>query len=246
MNVRIKIFLRWLLAALSIIGVALLFGCGDDDAAENNGGEGSGGKNNCISAETCKKVTIGGQTWMAENMNVETEDSWCYFDYEIRDQGCDKYGRLYTWAAAMKVCPTGWHLPSDQEWRDLIEYAGGTNVAGGRLKSKRGWNTDGLIEGNGNGTDEYGFSALPGGYSDVQCKDHDGYLCYHGRGGAGYWWTATEFIGEDAEIYAHNWIIHHSSGFMFTASYDGLGSVNPDRYPDKGQHYSVRCVKDNA
>ena len=70
-----------------------------------------------------KMVTIApegtnySETWMAENLNYETANSWCYGD---KEENCAKYGRLYTWAAAMEACPTGWHLPSQDEWKELI------------------------------------------------------------------------------------------------------------------------------
>jgi hypothetical protein len=66
-------------------------------------------------------VTIGDQTWMAENLNYETSDSWGFFN---NGSNCDVYGRLYTWDAAMSACPSGWHLPSDNEWKTLEMFLG--------------------------------------------------------------------------------------------------------------------------
>mgnify|MGYP003552670525 CR=1 FL=1 len=82
--------------------------------------------------KTYKIVKIGNQTWMAENLNVKTKDSWCYDDEE---SNCKKYGRLYTRRAAMKACPSGWHLPSKSEFETLIEAVGGKSEAGKMLKS---------------------------------------------------------------------------------------------------------------
>ena len=69
-----------------------------------------------------KTVKIGSQTWMAENLNYETQDSYCY---ENDESNCSKYGRLYTWTAAKKACPSGWHLPSKAEFETLFSSVGG-------------------------------------------------------------------------------------------------------------------------
>jgi uncharacterized protein (TIGR02145 family)/uncharacterized repeat protein (TIGR02543 family) len=129
-----------------------------------------------------KTVAIGGKTWTAENLSYQTpENSWCYDD---KTENCVKYGRLYEWETAKKACPAGWHLPTRDEWNDLISAAGGENAAHKRLKSISGWSR------TGNGTDVYGFSALPGGY-----RNHLGRrakLEFEEAGNEGYWWTATE------------------------------------------------------
>ncbi len=101
--------------------------------------------------QTYKTVKIGDQWWMAENLNYETDSSFCYKDSA---EFCEKYGRLYTWDAVVDVCPTGWHLPSKAEWETLITAVGGQATAGKMLKSTSG----------GKGTDAFGFSVLPAGY----------------------------------------------------------------------------------
>jgi uncharacterized protein (TIGR02145 family) len=122
-----------------------------------------------------RTVTIGGKTWMAQNLNYQTGKSWCYGD---DNSNCEIYGRLYDWNTAKTACPTGWHLPSQKEWNDLVVAAGG-NVAGKALKSTYGW-----VSG-GNGADEFGFSALPSGGREL-----DGTFDIVGEGGV--WWTAKE------------------------------------------------------
>jgi uncharacterized protein (TIGR02145 family) len=153
-------------------------------------------------------VKIGSQTWMAENLNYapKTGNSWCYGDDASR---CDTYGRLYDWATATEVCPAGWHLPSyDEEWGMLINFAGGSSTAGAKLKAKSpSWD----------GTDDYGFNALPGGSFETAV----------GREGA--WWTASSYGG----IYAVCYRMSSGSGNV-----EGFQT-------DKSFGFSVRCVKDN-
>jgi hypothetical protein len=107
--------------------------------------------------QSYRTVDIGEQTWMAENLNYASESSKCYNDSL---EYCDLYGRLYSWADAMEVCPSGWHLPSLDEWKILFTYAGGVDVSASKLRSSYDWECY-----NCEGTDDYGFSVLPaGGY----------------------------------------------------------------------------------
>jgi uncharacterized protein (TIGR02145 family) len=156
-----------------------------------------------------KTVKIGEQVWMAENLNYKTDNSWCYEDNEAN---CGKYGRLYVWEAAEKACPLRWHLSTEQEWNTLVAAVGG-DVAGKKLKAKSGWNE------NGNGTDEFGFSALPGGNRYYGESFHD-------AGKSGYWWTTTEIKSGNAYIQYMN----HSENMS------GHGD-------SKSNGYSVRCVR---
>jgi len=128
--------------------------------------------------KTYKTVTIGKQTWMAENLNYEAAGSKCYYNDPANGQ---KYGRLYDWETAKTACPSGWHLPSDKEWKELVNFVGGDKIAGKKLKASSGWNED------GNGTNVLGFSALPGG---------DG--SFSNIGYSGNWWTSTEYSVGDA------------------------------------------------
>jgi uncharacterized protein (TIGR02145 family) len=125
---------------------------------------------------------------MAENLNFDCPGSKCYGN---DPKNADKYGRLYDWETAKKACPPGWHLPSKEEWQTLVDFAGNNKVATKKLKAKNGWN------GNGNGTDDFGFSALPGGngYSDGIFND----VGYHG-----YWWSASEYEGSSRRAYGRN------------------------------------------
>ena len=196
--------------------------------------------------KTYKTVVIGTQIWMAENLNYSDTinypgmigQNWCS-NNDL--DSCAKYGRLYTWVAAMDsagtfsangkdcgryrtcsptypvrgICPEGWHLPDTTEWKTLFGAVGGQIDAGKVLKSQSGWYS------NGNGTDAYGFSALPAGrrFSNGHF-DKAGY-------GAGFW-SATEYGSYEAYR-------------MGLDCYDDAGLYGYDRYDG----FSVRCLKDS-
>ena len=164
-----------------------------------------------------KWVKIGEQIWMAENLNYNASDSRCYGDNSGGDsQGnCAKYGRLYDWATAMaNVCPSGWHLPSDADWDKLIKTVGGLSTVGKHLKARDGWNISGA------GTDDYGFSALPGG---------NGYSggSFYGVGYYGNWWSSSEYSANGAYC-----------RYMSYSNEDVLYSNI-----DKSRLQSVRCLR---
>ncbi len=144
--------------------------------------DGSGTITDSRDGKTYKTVVIGGRRWMAENLNINRGNSWCL---KNDDSNCDKYGRLYDWNTAKMVCPAGWHLPSRQEWQSLVDYAGGNKNAVKKLKARSGWHIGWIT--NHNGTDVYGFSALPGSGS---LRQRSGVLFSDGYGSL--WWTVTE------------------------------------------------------
>ena len=121
-----------------------------------------------------KTVKIGNQVWMAENLNFKTELSNCYKD---QDSNCTKYGRNYDWSAALDACPSGWHLPTDIELRELVSAVGGDSIAGKVLKSTNGWN-DGF-----NGSDAYGFSAIRASYDSIDVSEVESFA---------YFWSSSE------------------------------------------------------
>jgi uncharacterized protein (TIGR02145 family) len=217
----IKLFV--LSSALSLsLSVFVLSGCGDNGAGGGGGGGGgnnNGGGNNTGGSGSYETVTIGGNVWMKKNLNIKTDDSWCYNDSTAY---CDKYGRLYTWSAAKNACPSGWKLPDSAAWTMLVNEGWLWNDAG-KLKSKSGWDK------NGNGTDDYGFSGLPAGFRAVFIDDDDGsaFDDYGGAGGWAKWWTATEY--DNARAYSY--ILIYDSDNV------GMGEN------EKGDGYSVRCIK---
>ena len=124
-------------------------------------------------------VNIGGQNWMAENLNYITENSFCYNDPSGGDsQGlCVDHGRLYQWETALEVCPEGWHLPSNAERTALITAA--NPYAGVKLRTTTNWDSG---QGSFKGSDNFGFSARGGGM-------HNSNGTFVNIAKIGYWWT---------------------------------------------------------
>jgi uncharacterized protein (TIGR02145 family) len=197
-------------------------------------------------------IQIYSQCWLKENLNVGemipgtmeqsnngTIEKYCYNN---DPDSCTKYGGLYQWDEMMQyttqqgtrgICPPGWHLPTDEDWKVLegavdSQYGIGDpewdswdwrgHDAGTNLKTTSGW-----VE-NGNGTDLFGFSGLPGGN-----RDYDGN--FYDVGYDGFWWASSE--DGDFGIYAWFRYLYYDRPEVF-------------RYDDgKGYGFSVRCLRDN-
>jgi uncharacterized protein (TIGR02145 family) len=155
-----------------------------------------------FSQTTVKEVKIGTQIWTTSNLNTskfangeiipqaktaaewkkageEGKPVWCYYNF-LAENG-KKYGRLYNWYAVNDkrvLAPKGYKIPTDEEWKTLVDFCGGIMEAGKKLKSATGWND------KGNGAAPNGFNGLPGGF----CLD-DG-MCA-GLGSSGAWWTSS-------------------------------------------------------
>ena len=165
-----------------------------------------------------RTVTIGAQIWMAENLAYKKGDWYEYgWDSDNKKANAAKYGLLYEWKTAKKVCPPGTHLPTNDEWETLIASLGGKDVAGTKMKDSTGWGE------SGEGMNSSGFSALPGGY-----RVDNGRFDQIGEGA--HWWTATE----SDEYTAWNW-----------ALLKGVKHISPGAYgKTAGGAFSVRCVVD--
>jgi uncharacterized protein (TIGR02145 family) len=184
-------------------------------------------------------VEIGTQLWMVENLKTTkyndgtdiplvtnlfewrdlTTEAYCWYKNDAATYKTP-YGALYNWHAVNtgKLCPTGWHVPTNDEWVTLVDYLGGSDVAGGKLKETGTTNWDSP---NTDATNEVGFIALPGGM-----RDEDG--GFYAIGYDGYWWSATEF----------------STG---SGRGRGMGSDHGEVsyvYSHKEFAFSVRCVRD--
>ena len=194
-----------------------------------------------------KTVKIGSQTWMAENLNYETEKEILsfpgdifggkefYFEtftsscYDDRFSNCTRYGRLYKWPDVLNACPAGWHLPSHAEWNTLFATVGGKDSAGKVLKSVDGW------LGGGNGSDSYGFSAIPVGYRGYadfseffgEVADENLYI---NEGRDALFWSSTELDSNNAYVV---YMFYYKSKAEIVPDYKRLG-------------LSIRCVEDSA
>ena len=184
-------------------------------------------------------MKIGDQFWLKENLrctsysdgtpiprvqgnNWGTYSAGAYCYYGEDSTTAHIYGYLYNYSAAAhgNLCPPGWHVPSIDEWNTLIAYAGGSTVAGGKLRQKGRmfWGTTESCV-----TDEYGFSALPGGIrgpgnTSFSIKDK------------GFWWSATSYNNNYADV--------------CTIASNGCNIINTDP-AEKHCGCSIRCVKDN-
>ena len=186
--------------------------------------------------ETYKTVKIGTQVWMAENLKTKKYNdgssiplvsgfgtAWTLFTpaycwYQNDPVYKNTYGALYNWYTVKtgKLCPMGWHVPSDAEWTILTNYLGGDSVAGDKLKSTTGWNNFNI-----NVTNESGFTALPGG-----SRGDNGTFNYIGSDGT--WWSSTE---DDTNYVRFRLIL-----------YDLRSVANYSTSKQYG--FSVRCVRD--
>jgi len=186
-------------------------------------------------------VEIGTQTWMVQNLkvtkyrngdaiqNISDNNEWmnsttgAYCNQNNWSENSDTYGRLYNWFVvndSRNVCPDGWHIPTDTEWNTLIDYLGGEEIAGGKLKEvgTMHWSSP-----NTGATNETGFTALPAGARDYA----DGSFVAFGT--SGYWWSSTEYSSEEA---------------LYQGVYSSTTMIGGDVHFDKNTGFSIRCIKD--
>lgn len=194
-----------------------------------------------------KIVKIGNQIWMAENLRTTkyndgtsipnirskigwrklTSDAYCWLNNDIENKNI--YGGLYNWYAVNtgKLCPTGWHVPSDAEWTILINYLGGNLSAGSKMKSAYGWLK------NGNGSDVSGFSVLPGGNRNIL-----GDLGEPGYGS--FMWSSTETVLNNILEYSLGYK-EGNNAWEYTLGYQDGKVVRWTT--EKTYGMSVRCIK---
>jgi uncharacterized protein (TIGR02145 family) len=193
-----------------------------------------------VDGNSYNTVKIGDQWWMAENLNtskfrngenipnVAESGEWsitenaAYCNSNNDPDIAADYGRLYNWHAVAdgrKICPEGWHESNNDNWATLVEFLGGSDVAGGKLKQA---GTDFWNSPNTDASNESGFTALPGGVRNANTGN------FAGIGSTGNWWSASQQ--------------NLDNGYVW-----GLTSMNGAivNYPlDKNAGLSVRCVKD--
>lgn len=218
-----------------------------------------------IDGNVYNTITIGTQVWMVENLrttryrdgtaipNVKDNITWAalqtgaYCDYGNTPANSTAYGRLYNWYAAAgsyNICPTGWHLPTLDEWNTLIAYVGGPTGAGGKLKEEgqNHWGNPNVLA-----TNVVGFTALPGGSRQAffnyltgryDWENFDFKLLRY----EGHWWTSTEVVDNIAAgEYIFGVSMEHNTGGI-SGYYTGSGGESKIYYGGYG--LSVRCIKD--
>ena len=179
-------------------------------AGPSDSGPATGEITDSRDGKSYKTITIGTQTWMAQNLNYDIPFSWCF--------ECETYGRSYTYEAAKKSCPLGWHLPSEAEWTVLTDVAGGGSVVGGNLKETGSlhWKSP-----NTGATNSSGFTALPHGFRTLmgQLSEPTKFAMF---------WTSTE-----AKL-----------GNIVTIRLDYNKSTVTNTISDRNVGLSIRCLKD--
>jgi uncharacterized protein (TIGR02145 family) len=151
---------------------------------------------------------------MSENLAFKPNNGGAWA-YDNNRDNLKTYGYLYDWETACKVCPSGWHLPSDAEWNRLINFLGGAELAGHKMKSAWAWK-DG-----GNGNNVSGFNGFPGGGRNTNGT-------FYSIGINGYSWSSSET---------------NTSFAWYRNLYYNSGSVNRGKY-GKSNGFSVRCLRD--
>lgn len=188
---------------------------------------------------TYPTATIGDQVWMGQNLNVATfrngdpipevqsadewlkagengQPAWCYYNND--PSSGEKFGKLYNWFAVVDprgLAPEGWRIPTDDDWYALAKAVGGPQNAGLKLKSKKWW------RGNGNGTDDYGFAALPaGGRGEISG--------FTAQGAVAVFWSSTP----ESNTFARYRVLHATRKGIFPET------------DFKSSGFSVRCLEE--
>jgi uncharacterized protein (TIGR02145 family) len=172
-----------------------------------------------VDGNVYKTTKIGEQEWMAENLRTTRFNDGFPILGGLESGGYDwssehgesfkkLYGYLYSGLAInSNICPAGWHIPGDNEWEQLVEYAGGAEVAGGKLKEE---GTEHWV-GDSGATNEFGFNALPGGYFVVLSPNHSGFV-------------NIGFTGIYASL-SGNWVINVDNNKLYKETYSYGASV---------------------
>lgn len=211
-----------------LLAMLIISACGDDHNSVRD-----------IDGNVYRTVSIGDQVWMAENLRAthyrngdpllalpdtslwanSKSGAYCYYDND--SQNISRYGLLYNWHAindSRNIAPEGWHLPSEEEIMELMNFLGGDTSGAGKLKEA---GLSRWLAPNLGATNESGFTALPGGYRLDKGT-------YHTAASNGYWWSANRSY----EMYAWS-----------PRLYTGFADVKRERYYEN-YGFSVRCIKD--
>ena len=219
-----------ILLGIIVVGLSTLVGCKKDEGNSSSGIQNGSGLTD-IDGNIYTSVIIGDQEWMVENLrttkysdgtpipndtvvdSLSYSGAWSHYDNNSLYEST--YGKLYNWYAVEtgKLAPKGWHVPTDAEWTELTDYLaanGHTGTEGTALKSKSGWN----------GTDDYGWKGLPGGYWVVDGSFDDV--------GLGTFWSSSEY----------------NTGLAYLRILNYANDDVNSYYSFKEDGLSVRCLRD--
>ena len=197
-------------------------GCDKDDDIEKDPiDELTGAFTDNRDSKVYKWVKIGNQTWMVENLKYKPS-SGNFVAHENNEANIDIYGYLYDWNTAKNVAPEGWHLPSENECLELVNFLGGREVAGGKMKET---GTSHWDNPNSEANNSSGFTARAGGFYD---SVYDNFVIL---GRSANWWSSTDGYGDSNEAAFTLVIYANTSNSSQSAS-------------NKSTYQSVRCIKD--
>lgn len=237
---------------LFLLLIIFISACSDDTTSP------IGVKEDKTEIKEFKSVTICDRIWMSENLDVDRykngdtiryaktlqewrdannkkEGAYCYYNNDTNNR--TKYGKLYNWYAVSDprgLAPLGWHIPTYEEWENLIECLGGALIAGGKLKSTGDWASPNI-----GATNSSGFSALPSGILDYDINKRENYFTTGYTYISTFWWSSNSYID--------NYNIKQHLLYTLSNAYPeaiGRRKYSFDNISDFNLGIPVRCIKD--
>lgn len=167
--------------------------------------------------QTYKTVIIGDKEWMAQNLNYKPKDRIATYCYDNNENTCKNCGRYYTWEVAVDACPKGWHLPSSNDWKDILDTDSSRGDSTSKVKSSMGW-----YNGN-NGSNSTGMTILPTGTGNINKNS----VFWSGANSLSAFWTSTLDSADFVQV------VHTGDNYQVINSHSASNVL-----------YQVRCIHD--